>query len=97
VDGKFRFPGAQTPHRFSDRIADVIHGEIAKQVEAARIGMSRQFFIIVLACQHFQRGVFQRMIASGCQIRWEIQDWIKYLVHFTVKNEDSHPKVTVFV
>jgi hypothetical protein len=36
------------------------------------------------------------MIPPGGKIRREIKDWVKYCIHFTVKNEDSHLQVTVF-
>jgi hypothetical protein len=96
MDGQPMLAGPQTPHGFIDRAANILRSNVAKQEEPAGVGMPAQTFVIVFARQDVKRGMFQGVVAPGCKVWGQIKDRIKYRVHFTIKNEDSHPKVTAF-
>lgn len=73
MDGKITFAGAQARHRFLDRAADIVCGEIAEQEKACGVGMTCQIFVVVFACQDLKRGVFHSVVAPRCQNVREFQ------------------------
>jgi hypothetical protein len=80
VNGKFTFSRSQSAQRFINRTPNILCAHVTKQKEAGGIGMTSQIFIIVFACQHMDRSMFQGMIAPGCKISREFQNLHDFII-----------------
>ena len=54
VDGEFAFTGAQPGHRFIDRVANIVHGQIAEQVRNRSGWNARPDFCLHMCGQAYE-------------------------------------------
>ena len=63
VNGKSAFSSTEARICFLECIPDIFRAKLAENEETGRVGMSAHIDLM-RACQHMQRGVFERMIPS---------------------------------
>src|SRR6266487_3747325 len=73
VDGEFAFPRMKSSHRFINRVANIIRGNITKQEKTCGIRMSCKGFVVVFARKNLKCGMFHRMITACCKDMREIK------------------------
>ena len=73
MNGESAFTAAQARIRFIQRFPDIVRTKVTENEEAGRVGVSAHIDL-VRACQHMERGVLERVVAS----RFEDIGKVKY-------------------